>query len=248
VAALAIATELALTVDEATWPAWSAWLAARLGPRLTGPLLLAPRSPVERALRDAIVAIGPAARGGRAAVRAAAEQVERALAGARVRADDLAAALALAATPALFDRFVAAAAAADDPGRRDLWLESTGAFGPDLAARTAELALDRRFPPGAAAAGIAAMLARPAARAAAWRAIRERLPRLLPRLAGDADELLTAAGSLCHATARAEVAAAFTPVLPSLDDGPRLLDRALAAIDRCLARRAALGDLAAALR
>src|SRR6185436_11060354 len=69
VAALAIAAELDRRIDDATRPAWSAWLAARLGPRLGAGPILAPRTPAERALREAIVAIVPGPRFGRAAVQ-----------------------------------------------------------------------------------------------------------------------------------------------------------------------------------
>ena len=253
VAAMAIAAEIDQIAEDAVRPAWSAWLAARLGPRLGRGPILAPRAPVELALREAIVAVVPGPRFERAAVQAAAAAVDGALAaGGRSRIGELAVAVALAAPAgggALFDRLVAAAAAAaDDPARRDVLLEAAGTFGPELASRAVALALDGRFPPDAAVAGVAAMLARPETRGAAWRAVRERLPELVPRLAvGGAKDLLEATGSLCDTAARAELARVVEPHLAGLGDGRRLLDRALAKIDACLARRAALGDLAAAL-
>jgi len=256
VAALAIAAELDRRIDDATRPAWSAWLAARLGPRLGAGPILAPRTPVERALREAIVAIVPGPRFERAAVQAAAAAVERALdPRARLRLDELEVALALAAPGGgrpLAERMIAAAAAAaGEPARRDALLEGLGAFGPELAPRAMEVALDRRFPADAAVAGIAGMLARSETRGAAWRAVRDRLPELLARLGGGTarvEPLLEAAGSLCDGAARDELARGMGPHLAALEGGKRLLERALARIDACMAGRAALGDLAGALR
>lgn len=85
-------------------------------------------------------------------------------------------------------------------------------------------------------------------RTAAWAAVRPRIAALVRRLGpDDASELVTATAALCEPVRRAEVAAAFAPVLADITDGRRLLDRALAAIDRCIARRAAAGDIATAL-
>jgi len=59
--------------------------------------------------------------------------------------------------------------------------------------------------------------------------------------------LIEAMAALCDATARAEVVADVTPELAAIGDGQRVLDQTLATIDRCIARRAAVGDIAAAL-
>jgi len=62
------------------------------------------------------------------------------------------------------------------------------------------------------------------------------------------EPLLEAAGSLCDGAARDELARGMGPHLAALEGGKRLLDRALARINACMAGRAALGDLAGALR
>jgi len=141
---------------------------------------------------------------------------------------------------------VAAAAAGGDE-RQDSWLASLGAFGPELASRLVELASDARFRPHNAWSAIAAMQARPATRTAAWIAIRERLPALLAQPADELTPIIEATGALCDPVARAEVAAAFEGKLDDLAREHALVP-ALAAIDRCIARRTQLGDLAAALR
>jgi hypothetical protein len=65
-------------------------------------------------------------------------------------------------------------------------------------------------------------------------------------------DVIAASAGLCDAATRAEVAAAFSPIARADDQAgdrapARALATTLATIDRCLARRAALGDVAAAL-
>jgi len=106
----------------------------------------------------------------------------------------------------LFDRIVARATAA--PDERQAWLlEALGAFGPDLAPRLIELVGDPRFKPRQGWPAVAAMLSRPQTRSAAWRAIRDRLPRIVGQFAASELELpqVESLGSLCDATARGEV-------------------------------------------
>jgi hypothetical protein len=94
---------------------------------------------------------------------------------------------------------------------------------------------------------VATMLARPTTRAAAWRALRDRIPEVLARIApSQGVRVIEAAEHLCDA--RTEVAAAFTPHVDNVIDGAARLARTLAAIDRCVARRASLGDLAPHLK
>ena len=91
------------------------------------------------------------------------------------------------------------------------------------------------------------MLRRTETRSAAWRAVHARLPQLLGALPAERTrDVADATSSLCDAQARAEVAADFASLLAS-PDGKRTLQHVLAAIDHCIARRAAAGDIAAAL-
>jgi hypothetical protein len=92
------------------------------------------------------------------------------------------------------------------------------------------------------------MLARPATRMAAWSAIRDRLPVLMARLSGiEARPLVEGFGGLCDATARTEVAATIEARVADVFEGRATLSLALASIDRCIERRAAIGDVAGAL-
>jgi hypothetical protein len=124
---------------------------------------------------------------------------------------------------------------------------SLARFGPALAESalalvTGELPTETTWPI------VSRYFERPATRHAAWVATRARIPELLAHLtSAQAGELVEATGALCDATSRAEVAAAFEPQLAKILEGKRHLDRALASIDRCIARRAKLGDVAAAL-
>ncbi len=246
-AALALARAIDPLVEDAHRPTWSAWLAKRFAARLGAAALLAPRTTADRELRDRLVPL-LAAHAQPAATAAAVARVEQALRTAAKRPAEFVLALAVARGPGLFERIVAGALASAEGERREEWLESLGLFGAELAPRLVALTKDPRFTAAQVWPAIAVMLSRPAARTAAWRAVRAQLPTLLSSL--ETDELplvIDATRSLCDATARAEVAAAFDA---KLDAAMRTssLTPALAAIDRCITRRAALGDLAAALR
>jgi alanyl aminopeptidase len=114
---------------------------------------------------------------------------------------------------------------------------------------------------------LAAMIERGDTRLAAWRAIHGRFAALTAALGGDGTrEAIVALAALCDPAARAELAADTAPLAaaarasgkaargprrisdryrdPTID---RTIDRTLATIDRCIARRAAFGDLGAAL-
>jgi kynureninase len=96
---------------------------------------------------------------------------------------------------------------------------------------------------------VASYFERSATTTAAWRAVRAKLPAILARLTGvQAGEVIEATSSLCDTTARAEVVATFEPHLADIFDGRRLLDRSLAAIDRCIGLRTRAGKIAATLK
>jgi alanyl aminopeptidase len=87
---------------------------------------------------------------------------------------------------------------------------------------------------------------RSSTRAAAWQATSAHLTDVIARLGPDAFDLLDATASLCDANARAQLAAAFESRVHS-DRERRHVTRTLEAIDRCVARRARSGEVAAAL-
>ena len=87
---------------------------------------------------------------------------------------------------------------------------------------------------------------RASTRAAAWQATSAHLSDVLAHLGPDAFDLLDAGALLCDAGARAQLAAAFEPLVHT-DRERGHVTRALEAIDRCVARRARAGEVAAAL-
>ncbi len=245
-AALALARAIDPLIDEAQRPAWVAWLGDRFAHRLTRRALAAPRSAVDVMLRRQVLELA------RDAVDPATRAEARAKLLRRLDRDLDASQLLLAAGPdasALFERWVAAAAAR----RAGELLEALGVFPAAFAPRVVEAVLDPRLPGEQAWPALAAMLARPETATAAWRALHARLDAVLAVLsAGRTRDVITATAGLCDPAARAEVTAAFAPmVAPIVGSGDRAGQRALATtlatIDRCLARRAALGDVAAAL-
>jgi alanyl aminopeptidase len=244
-AALEIARQIDAFADDAVRPVWAAWLAGRFADQLSHPALVRVRSVAEylavaQAVELARGAIDPTA------AAAARSELER-----RPGADRRRRILQLTAPPdagARFDDLLHDAAAARTDAARDAMLDDLGAFPGTLAPRIVGALLDRRLPADQAWPALVEMLARSEARSAAWRAIRGRFPAVIEALGrAGARDALAALAALCDPTARAELAAAATPTLAAIDDGRRVLDRTLATIDRCVARRAAAGDLAAAL-
>lgn len=246
-AALAIARELVLVSDARTQAALGAWLAPRFVDRATRTTLFAPRTPLDRALREALMETVPADHLPAALHAHARELVDRALASPGAAHERVAFVIAGArGGKPLFER-VLAAARRSEPWRAAFLVESLGAFDASLAPRVADLILDRTFDAETTWSALATMFDRAATRSAAWTALRDRLPRVLGELAPvEAKAVVEAVRSLCTAAERAEVHAAFTTHVATIPDGPALLARSLAAIDRCAARAAKV-DLAAAL-
>ncbi|HET9623457.1 MAG TPA: M1 family aminopeptidase, partial [Kofleriaceae bacterium] len=244
-AALAIAQAIDPWIDDAARPAWAAWLAARFADRLTRAALEASGTQVDDAVRTALLALtrGALAPAVVAGLRATLDRGADPGFDPVLRFD-------LARDPsAVLDRVLAGAAADHGELRADL-LEVLGAFPGKLAPRVVDAVLDPRFAPAQVWPALAAMLARGESRTAAWRAFHARGGELRRALAGELPTVIAATASLCDAGARAEVAAEFAADRLTERARPasaRALERALAAIDRCIARRAAVGDVARAL-
>jgi alanyl aminopeptidase len=243
-AALSIAREIDPLVADPERRAWTAWLARRFADRVTPVALSTPRSSIDTLLRREIVAL---ARAGIAPETLAAARAE--LARRADRELDAMLRIAVASDPeALFARIVAAASAARTAEARGELLEDLGAFPAAYAPRVVALLLDRRFVAGQVVPVLVAMLDRGETATATWRAIHDRFAPVFGALTGaQARDVMTAVASLCDATARAEVEADFAPRIAAIRDGQRRLEHALAAIDRCIARRAAAGSIATAL-
>jgi alanyl aminopeptidase len=239
-AALELAETIDPIIDDASRPAWSNWLAARFAKRLAK--LLAFKTPLDRELRDRLAALVGADRFDPATAIAARALVERALARGHSPPEFALAIAAPRAGKPLFERIVALAAAAPDR-RQEAILASLGAFGPELAPRVVELFTGERFKPARVWPALQQMLARPATRTAAWNALRDRSPQLLAIAKVPLDEIVEAAGSLCDRAAADELVKAFAG-----HGDAHVRAGAVASIDRCIARRARLGDLASALR
>ncbi|HEU0032184.1 MAG TPA: M1 family metallopeptidase [Kofleriaceae bacterium] len=241
-AALSIAAVIDPAVDDALRPAWAAYLAKRFAHRL--PRLMMPATALDYDIADQLVPL-VADRAGAAVAQQARGVVDRALARGE-RPPELA--LVLAAPRGgrpLFDRVVVTAREAPEPEQHDL-IEALGSFGPELAPRLVELVASGTLAPDTGGPALAAMLARPATRTAIWRAVRDRAALLLPRFVpAQVDDLIRATAPLCDRTARDEVAATFAG--RGTDEGKAILTAALAAIDRCIARRGKLADLRAQL-
>lgn len=140
------------------------------------------------------------------------------------------------------DKTVARAKAAPEAKRVEI-LRALGGIAPELAPQVVDLAFGTVFKPEQVLPAIAFLLKRPTAREHVWRALVDRLPKLVASVElKQLHDLVAAAGSLCTAEARAEVVAGFTDKVPATQ-----LAKPLASIDRCIARRTKLGDLKSAL-
>lgn len=250
-AAVAVASAIDPLVSDADRPAWSQLLARRLAPYLTPNTLLVPRRPVDNALRDAVLALVPPFVLPRAVVKRARAAADRLVAARRGDVDALELALAIAAPSggeSLFDRVLARATAEPDDQARNALLGTLGSFGPELAPRVVTLVTDPARSVDGPLAALIAMLGRPGTRTAAWTALQPHLGEILNRLIPlQAKELVSSFGALCDAAARTVLATELAASAATITDGRATIDRALAEIDRCVARRTAAGDLAAAL-
>lgn len=241
-AAVDIADAIDPLVADPVRPAWTAWLAARFAERL-GPSVLAPSQfPVVYVLRRRLVPlVGPSVAPATRAEARRSLKLDIDPHGYTTRVM-----LAGASDPgAVFDEVVRQAAR-ESPDERALTLGQLGEFPGEVAPRL----IDRMLAGGTAAElwpAVSTMLRRPATASAAWRAIDARLARVLAALRDrQLADLIETTGSLCEGTDRATVAADLAPRATDADRR-RALDRALAAIDHCIARRAAAGDIAHAL-
>jgi alanyl aminopeptidase len=235
-AALRLAEAIDPIVDDATRPAWTRWLAARFATRL--PKLLGARNQLEYELRDRLPVILGGDRFDARTITTARTIVERSITAGEPPPE---AALAIAAPSVgvqLFDRIVAKALDAPSERRAEIF-EQLGWFPGNLAPRVVELFLDQRFRAQHVWPALERMLQRTSTRTAAWRAIRDRAPEITRAVARvELDAIIAAARWLCDASASGE--------LTAFPDG-EARRKAIAAIDRCVSRRTAAGNLAVAV-
>lgn len=234
--AVALAHQIDRVVDDATRPAWSAWLVRRLAK-----LYASRTNPLAReALHELHALLLPADRASPDTVRKAHTLVERLIAGDQLPDRATLAVVAAKHGDKLFDRIVERARATRDEDERARWLRLLGVFPGTFAEPTAALAVEMaELPIEAVWTALADQLARPMSRVAAWRALHVHLATFTRRLPDRVKDFIEAAASLCDASSRDEVARAFA--------GHVFLARTLTAIDGCLARRRQVGDVAAAI-
>jgi hypothetical protein len=252
--ALAIADAIDPWVAEPVRPAWRAWLARQfadaLAPEAVNAQVRQRRLGLDHLLGLVGDALDPATSARARAV----------LARDPTRYGDALVVELAAAGPysqPLFDR-VAREAAAQQTAMRAAGLEpldELGRFPGAYAPRIVELLFDRRFAAADVWPAVAAQLQRGDSRGAAWRALHARFAQAIGALSDDRlDDVVGAAAALCSARERAELVADVAAPRAALRTRPgvaraveRALGHALATIDRCIARRAQAGDLAAAL-
>jgi len=243
-AALEVAGAIDALVGDAVRPAWTAWLAARFADQLTRAALIRPRTIEDGRVRHALVDLVRDRIDPDIAVAARAEY-ER---GKPMRDPRLLPVAAARDAEEQFDGVVEAAARSRIDEARDAALDALGAFPAPLAPRVVDALVDGRFPADRVWPALEAMLGRSETRSAAWRAIHARFASVIAALGPvAARDAVAALAVLCEPGARGELAADAATWLGTIDDARRTIDRTLAAIDRCIARRAALGDIAAAL-
>jgi alanyl aminopeptidase len=240
--AVSIAQAIDPFVADAARERWEIWVAQRFAPHLLGQ----PHGMIEERIRGALLDLvaperWPATTRARAQA-AVATALPKKLA-------PWESAVRLGADHAAFAKIAELARDGKlDSDQREAAMSDLAELGPaeipDALAMVLELA-----PTRGAWSALAAYFDRAGTRAAAWDAVRDHLGELLAKLTtAQAGVMLDATALLCTATQRAEVQAAFAPHVVKILDGKPRLDHALLAIDRCIARRAKAGDIAAALQ
>ncbi len=243
--AVALARAIDPLVDDATRPAWTRFVVSRFGDALAYDMTVAGKPGVDE-LVQALLGFVPADRFTKAS-RAFAN-LDRRLANAFGPLPAWIAALAAVdGGDKLFDRILMRARILREPDARESWLAALGEFGAAQLPKAVVLVTTGDLDPVAAWPAVARYLARSATRTAAWRAVHAELATIVRRMGGEAGKVVDAMGHLCDQKSRDEVVTALSPHVASIDAGARRLARVVASIDACIARRAALGDVAAAL-
>ena len=241
--ALAIARAIDPYVADAARPAWSKWLYDHIAAREPELVRLA-HDARDFAVRGAIADLVTADQLPPAVTRAMRDAVDH----GELEPATVAFAAATGGV-AIFNQLVAAATATSDADDRVELLGLLGELGPEQIAPTIDLLVANALPSKAVWIAIARFLERGVTRQAAWQAIAKRLPEILDRMTGaQIATAVSATAVLCDRGALAEVRAGFEPHVAEIPDGRRVLDRTLGAIERCAARRDALGDVAATLK
>ncbi len=237
--AVGLARAIDAYIDDATRPAWSAWLAARFADRLAADKR--PVKPADAELTNALIGVVAADQFSNAATRRAHELLDKVIPAAQTELPVQLVALAgVHGGDKLFDRIAARAQVMRDPDLRDQWIESLGELPAAQIPKAVALVTKGDLLPETTWLALARYFARPETRTAAWRAVKPVLPALRRRMsAEEIHDLMDSVGNLCDATSRDEVATELR--------GDKDLTTTMQTIDRCIERRTKLGDVGAAL-
>jgi alanyl aminopeptidase len=141
----------------------------------------------------------------------------------------------------LFDAIVAMLAKEEREVYRGRLLRALGAFrAPELAARARALELTESVHANELSAILGTQLHAPETRAAAWAWFEQNVDKIIARMPAPwAAYVMYSGGDFCDRAHRDAVEKLFTPRLPSLEGGPRVLAGVLEGISLCVARREA---------
>lgn len=244
--AVAMARALDTLVDDANRTTWDSWLAARFTERLGLPKKDA--SAADNELSQALVTVVAPHEFSIVYTRTLNAYVDKALPNAQSELPPgIVALAAVHGGDKLFDRIAVRARLLRDPETRDAWLAVLGEFPAAQIPKAIELVTRGDLDPDAAWPAVARYLARGATRTATWRLVKDQLSTILQRMAGEGGDVIDAMAHLCDKATRDEVVTSFAPHLPAITNGKARLAAAVASMDRCIATRAKLGDLGAAL-
>ncbi|MCE9579743.1 MAG: M1 family metallopeptidase [Deltaproteobacteria bacterium] len=232
-------------VDDAHLPAWRAWIARTVRPRVGAIALTARgREPAlgGRVRRDLLDLLGVAAAEPTLG-RAARHLTDAWMSGKRTIApDDLELVLRIAATSGdagLFARMRGAARRAGDPDERGALVAALGGFrDPALVARALGAFADGSIALDDGDDLLAAAFARPETRGAAWRYLRGHFDAVIARVPPFArGAVARVVAGFCDRGLRRDADAFLRPRVAGFGEGGHVLDSALAEADRCIAAR-----------
>lgn len=237
-AAVALVRAVDSLVDEPTRSAWSVWLGAHFSDRLVS---LKSTGPAEAELAQALARVVPADQFANGVTRLAHDILDKLIPNAQGELPPHLVALGSAhGGDKLFDRIVARAQLLKDDEVRDTWIEVLGEFPVAQVPKAVALVVSGDLPVVTTWPAVARFFERPATRDAAWRAVKANAAGLRQRMSPDEQhELMLSVAHVCDKGSRAEVSTVFS--------GDKDLTTTLQTIDRCIDRRAKLGDLGSAL-
>jgi aminopeptidase N len=139
---------------------------------------------------------------------------------------------------ALYDQLLTASEEGGTPELRNRSMGLLAAFrDPKLVARTIDYTFSSRVRSQDMPGMIGRLLSNPAARPAAWVAVKEHWPSITEKVPTSLHSILGSLGGFCDKPARDDIAAFFAKNPPG--EGERALRRALESIDTCIAFRSA---------